>query len=160
MCRNEATPSLPSNSSLHIPGATTTHPLKLLIRYLLKGADKRGVRLLRLEAAVEEQRVLTGPPGLSVRNTPSSDTNAVVEIQAGLGDGLVVGSLGASDVELGDGDLGGDGGESLEGVGGAAGGGQVRLGTWGVLAGWISSWMGCCWTYQCHRWGHQRRSTP
>jgi hypothetical protein len=36
---------------------------------LLKGADKASVGRLRLEAAVEEERVLTGPPGLSVRDT-------------------------------------------------------------------------------------------
>ena len=95
---------------------------------LLEGADERGVRLLRPEAAVEKERVLTRPPGLSVRDTPSSNTNAVVEVQAGLGDSLVVGSLGASNVELGDGNLGGNGGESLEGAGGTGGRGQVRLG--------------------------------
>jgi len=137
MCRNEVTPSSPLVllRSLHISEAIA-QLLALLSRYLLKGADERSVGLLRLEAAVEEERVLTRPPGLSVRDTPSSDTNAVVEVQAGLGDGLVVGSLGAGDVELGDGDLGGNGGKSLEGVGGAAGGRQVRLGAFDCV-----SWM-------------------
>ena len=136
MCRNEATSSSPYLLLRSISQEQSTLPLAFLSEYLLKGADKRGVGLLRLEAAVEEERVLTGPPGLGVRNTPSSNTNAVVEVQAGLGDGLIVGSLGASDVELGDGDLGGNGGESLEGVGGAAGGGQVRLGACGCVS-WI-----------------------
>jgi hypothetical protein len=36
---------------------------------LLKGADEPSVGRLRLEAAVEEERVLTRPPGLGVRNT-------------------------------------------------------------------------------------------
>ena len=101
---------------------------------LLKGADERSVGLLGLKAAIEEWRVPTRLPGLGVRNTPNSDTNAVVEVQAGFGDGLVVRSFGASNVELCDGDLRGDGGESLEGVGSAAGGGQVRLGACGRVS--------------------------
>lgn len=121
-------PSFPF--SLHISGAITQLLALPLSKYLLEGADKGGVGLLGLEAAVEEERVLTGPPGLGVRNAPNSDTNAVVEVQAGLGDGLVVGSLGAGDVKFSDGNLGGNGGEGLEGVGGTAGGGQVRLGAY------------------------------
>lgn len=61
-------------------------------------------------------------------HTPHSDANAVIEIQASLGDSLVVGSGGARNVELSDSDLGSDGGKSLESVGSAAGRREVRLG--------------------------------
>ena len=64
--------------------------------------------------------------------TPDGNSNAVVEVQASLGDGLVVGSRSTSDVELSDGNLGCNGSKSLESVGGAAGRGQVRLGAWNI----------------------------
>lgn len=126
MCRNELKPFSPLFSIA--PCFRRNHLITRTPDHSSEGADEGGVGLLRLEAAVEEERVLTRPPGLSVRDTPSSNTNAVVEVQAGLGDSLVVGSLGASNVELGDGNLGGNGGESLEGAGGTGGRGQVRLG--------------------------------
>ena len=129
----------------------TTKPTRTPID-LLEGADEGGVSRLGLEAAVEEERVLTGPPGLGVRHTPSSDTNAVVEVQACLGNGLVVGSGSASNVKLSDGNLRSNGGESLEGAGSAAGRGQVRLGACDVVSD--SNCLcadGCKWTYQCHR---------
>jgi hypothetical protein len=66
---------------------------------------------------------------LQVR-TPDSNSNAVLEVQAGLGDGVVVGSGSTGNVELSDGNLRGNGSKSLESVGGAAGLGQVRLGAW------------------------------
>lgn len=159
MCRNELTPSLllfsPFAPYLRSNQSITRNPNRLS-----EGADEGGVGLLGLEAAVEEERVLTRPPGLSVRDTPSSNTNAVVEVQAGLGDGLVVGSLGASNVELGDGNLRGNGSEGLEGAGGTRGRRQVRLGACDPVS-WLLSWMDDRRsTYQCHRWAHQRRSTP
>jgi hypothetical protein len=66
---------------------------------------------------------------LQVR-TPDGDSNAVLEVQASLGDGIVVGSGSTGNVELSDGNLRGNGSKSLESVGGAAGLGQVRLGAW------------------------------
>ena len=60
--------------------------------------------------------------------TPDGDSNAVVEVQASLGDGLVVGGGSTGDVELSDGNLRGNGSKSLKGVGGTAGRGQVGLG--------------------------------
>jgi len=60
--------------------------------------------------------------------TPDGNTNTVVKIQASLGDGLVVGSGSTGDVELGDGNFRSNGSKSLEGVRGAAGLRQVRLG--------------------------------
>lgn len=36
----------------------------------LQEVDQGSVRLLGLEASVEKKRVLTGPPGLGIRNTP------------------------------------------------------------------------------------------
>jgi hypothetical protein len=126
MCRNELTPSL--SCFFIAPYLRSNHSITRTPNHLRKGADEGGVGLLGLEAAVEEERVLTGPPGLSVRDTPSSNTNAVVEVQAGLGNSLVVGSLGASDIELSDGNLRGDGSKGREGAGGTRGRGQVRLG--------------------------------
>jgi hypothetical protein len=108
---------------------TSSAPLltSLAKQHLLQRSNKRSVRRLRLEATVEEERVLTRPPGLSVRDTPSSNTNTVVKVKASLGDSLVVGSRSASNVKLGDSDLRSDSSKSLEGVGGAAGRGQVGL---------------------------------
>jgi hypothetical protein len=140
MIRNEVTPFL-SHSPIEL--TTQRYPFKNLS---LERADERSVGLLRLEASVEKERVLTGPPGLGVGNayinvstitsysypkttpTPCSDTNTVLKVQACLGDSLVVGSGSASNVELGNGNLRCNGSQSLEGVGGAAGRGQVRLG--------------------------------
>jgi hypothetical protein len=68
---------------------------------------------------------------LQVR-TPDGDSNAVFEVQASLGDGIVVGSGSTGNVELSDGNLRGNGSKSLEGVGGAAGLGQVRLRAWNL----------------------------
>jgi hypothetical protein len=68
---------------------------------------------------------------LQVR-TPDSNSDAVLEVQAGLGDGVVVGSGSTGNVELSDGNLRGNGSKSLEGVGGAAGLGQVRLRAWNL----------------------------
>jgi hypothetical protein len=60
--------------------------------------------------------------------TPDGNSNAVVEVQASLGDGLVVGGRSTGDVELSDGNFRCNGSKSLEGVGSTAGRGQVRLG--------------------------------
>lgn len=40
----------------------------------LQEADEGGVSLLGLEAFVEEERVLTRPPGLSVGDTPTENS--------------------------------------------------------------------------------------
>jgi hypothetical protein len=68
---------------------------------------------------------------LQVR-TPNGNSDAVLEVQASLGDGVVVGSGSTGNVELGDGNLRSNGSKSLEGVGSAAGLRQVRLGAWDV----------------------------
>lgn len=44
--------------------------LHITMSLTLQEVDEGSVRLLGLEASVEKERVLTGPPGLGIRDTP------------------------------------------------------------------------------------------
>jgi len=83
------------------------------------------VRGLGLEAGIEEERVVARAPGVLVTDSPRSDTDAVLDCETSVHDLQVVCGRGVDDVELGDGALGCDGADSLEGAGH---GGRVREG--------------------------------
>lgn len=86
---------------------------------------------LGLEVGIEEKRGLAGQPAVGVTNTPAGDANAVLDVNAALGDGFVVSLGGASDVELSNGNFVGSGTKHLDGSSAllAHAGEQVRLAT-------------------------------
>jgi hypothetical protein len=71
----------------------------------LESVHQGVVSSLRAVAAVVEQRVLVRAPAVAVRDTPDGDTDALLDVEASVGDGDVVVGTSALDVELGDGDL-------------------------------------------------------
>jgi hypothetical protein len=98
---------------------------------LLEGVENSGVGLLGVVAVVEEEGVTLGPPGVGVADTPDGDTDAVLLVEAGLGDVGPVSLLGVLDVDLGHGALGSRAAEKLHGVngGGTLARAQVSLRT-------------------------------
>lgn len=97
----------------------------------LQDVAKVVVSSLGLEVGVEQERRGLLPPAVLVADTPDGDTDAVLEVNASVDGGLVVGGRGTGDVELGDGALADDGAEVLQGSGVLRDGpaaAQVRLG--------------------------------
>jgi hypothetical protein len=105
--------------------------LSKCVRHLSQSLENSVVGRLGVEAAVEEQRVALGPPGVLVTNTPDGDTDTVLLVQASLDNVGPVRSLGVLDVDLGESALWGSSAESSHGSRSVStlSGCQVTLGT-------------------------------
>lgn len=80
-------------------------PVLLRKPRLAESVDDGSVSSLGVVVSIEQKTVVLLAPRVLVRDTPDGDTNALGDVEAGLGDGSVVVGGGSADVELGDGNL-------------------------------------------------------
>lgn len=104
--------------------------------YSLQGVHEGVVCCLGLVVAVEEERVVIGPPAISVRDSPDGDSDTLGDLETSVHDGEVVVGSSTGDIELGDGNFRnigcGKGSESSGNTRGrvpSARSGQVALGS-------------------------------
>jgi len=69
---------------------------------LLESSEDSVVGWLGVVVGIEEKRLTLGPPGVVVADTPDSDTNAVLLVQASLGDIGPVRGLSVLNVNFGE----------------------------------------------------------
>lgn len=73
--------------------------------HLAESVDNSSVSSLGVVVSIEQKAVVLLAPRVLVRYAPDGDTNALGDVEAGLGNGSVVVGGGSADVELGDGNL-------------------------------------------------------
>ena len=90
-----------------------------------------GVRRLRVEAVIEEQRLCVSTPAIRITDAPNGNTNTALDGQAGRSDSGVLVGFGTGDIKLCNGAFGSRSADRCEGGSNLAGlvGLQVSLST-------------------------------